>query len=219
MGSHNNLTVSFQAVLFPSDSIRKIFSWLLTSVFSLVSKGSISDNVPIPLHQIWYRQILIPTYHGTLKPLYQDIYIYPYLNIYRSPYVHIYVSIYLDIIHTYLRIYGYIAHRLFIYRVGCICNRLLSLPIGLSTVLNYPLRNASSFHFPNTSPLSEQRRAGACGEQAPFMEHLCWRPPCDGRLSIALPLTLAGQKGPIFPKKIGASGGWAEPHLLAFTAP
>ncbi|MGJ1415922.1 hypothetical protein [Sphingobacterium multivorum] len=58
---------------------------------------------------------------------------------------------------------------------------------------------------------------GTYGDQAPFMAYLYRRPPCDGRFSIALSLTLSGQKGPIFPKKIGASGGWAEPHLLAFT--
>lgn len=134
MQSRNNLSGWFQVNLYPSDLIRQIFSWLWTSVFSLESKRSISDNVlPIALQQICYGQILIPTYHGTFKALYQDIYIYPYLNIYRSPYVHIYVPIYLDIIHSFLRIYGYIAHYLSSHPIDHISNGLLGLPTRPST--------------------------------------------------------------------------------------
>lgn len=173
--------------------MRPIFSRLSTSVFSLESKGRKSDSSLIMLRRICYQKILISKYHDIIRPIYQYI-IYPDKQL-----------------------SGYIAHRLFGYRIGYICNRLFSLPIGLLTVFRYRYQNARPYYAPNTSPLSEQRRAGACGEQSPFMEHLCWRPPLDGRISIALPLTLAGQKGPIFPEKIGASGGWAEPHLLAFT--
>lgn len=206
MGSHNNPPVNLQAILFSSGLIRRIFCRLSTSFFSLESKGSISDNLPILLCRICYGQVLILTLLDTIKSLYQGSLISIYQN--------------MDIlIYTGIPPIGYIAHRLFRYRVDYICNRLFSLPIGLLTVFRYRYRNTKPYYAPNTSPLSEQRRAGACGEQSPFMEHLCWKPPLDGRISIALSLTLAGQKGPIFPKKIGASGGWAEPHLLAFTVP
>ncbi|MGO3194368.1 MAG: hypothetical protein ACTIKE_10155, partial [Sphingobacterium sp.] len=65
---------------------------------------------------------------------------------------------------------------------------------------------AQSSNDPIMSLPSGFRMEATHGDQDPFMKHLCWRPPLDGRISIALPLTLAGQKGPIFPKKIGASG-------------
>lgn len=195
MGSHNNLSAKFKAILFSSGWMRHIIFPLSTSVFSLENQGSKSDSSLILLSRICYQKILISKHHDIIRPIDQD-FIFPDKQL-----------------------SGHLAFPLFRYPIGCICNRLFSLHIGLSMVLNYPLRNDRSFHFPNTSPLSEQRRVGACGEQSPFMEHLCWRPPCDGRFSIALSLTLAGQKGPIFPKKIGASGGWAEPHLLAFTVP
>lgn len=200
MQSRNNLSVWLQAVPFCSDSMQQIFTGISTSVFSLVSKESISDNVPISLLKICYGKILVPTYHSTFKPLYQDIYIYPYLNICRSLYVYIYVSIHLDIIHTYLRICRYIAHHLSSHPIGHIYNRLLGPPIRPLRDFNFPFRDYRSHYDPILSPSSTKRR-GEHDNQAPFMEDRYRRPPCDGRFSIALPLPLAGQKRSNFPKE------------------
>jgi len=67
--------------------------------------------------------------------------------------------------------------------------------------------------------LPEERGAGGLGLKEPSNKGLCRRPPYDGRFSFAPTPDPCGSECPIFPKKIGASGGWAEPHLLAFTAP
>jgi|GEM_PF-3794894 len=197
MGPLINQSVRFQANPCSSVVIQQIFSWLSTTVFSIGSKGNISGYVPIPLRLVWYGQILVPEYHGTFTPTYLDINICPYQDIYRSPYVHIYVTIYLDIIHTYLMIYGYMANHLSSHPLGHICNRLLSPPIRPLTDLNCPFQYHRSHYDPFFSPPSEQRRLGKQEKQALPMEDLCRRPPYCGRLSIALPLTLAGQKGPI----------------------
>lgn len=64
----------------------------------------------------------------------------------KSIYHDIYIPIYQNIIYPDKQLSGYIAHRLSRYRVGCICNRLLSLPTSQSTDIGYPLRNNRSCH-------------------------------------------------------------------------
>lgn len=145
----------------------------------------------------------------------------------QPSYQYIKILIYHDIIGTiywYIICPGilsirYIAYRLSNYPIGWISNRLFSLPSSLSKVLLFLVLNNRAFYAPIIPQLSEQRQLGVTTNRHVFKVSRCRRPPYSGRLSIAPPLTLAGQKGPIFQKKIGASGGWAEPHLLAFTVP
>ncbi|MBD1421014.1 hypothetical protein [Sphingobacterium chuzhouense] len=128
----------------------------------------------------------------------------------------IYIPRYLDIKYPDIQSFRYPAHCLSGYTIGYTRDR----PFGWPTC-----PSVNHFSDPRILLLSvvtlpaEQHRAGYLWTKDLPHEDLDWRPPYDGRMSIAPPLTLPGQKGPIFPKKIGASGGWAEPHLLAFTVP
>ncbi|MBV2227185.1 MAG: hypothetical protein KUL85_10035 [Sphingobacterium mizutaii] len=102
------------------------------------------------------------TYHGVFKPSYKDIY----------------VSLYLDIIHSYLKKYGHIAHHLSSHPIGHICNRQLGPPIRPLTDLNYPFQDHRPYYGPILSPPSEQRRQGDRISRLPL-----WRAGAVDRLA------------------------------------
>jgi len=128
---------------------------------------------------------------GKLLPFYreQDIMISRYRDIYISGYRNIKVS---DI-----QLSGYPAYRLSDYPIGWISNWLLSLTSSLSKVPLFLVLNNRAFYAPIMPQPSEQRRMGGLRNQDAFTISLCRRPPYSSRLSIALTLTLSGQKGPI----------------------
>ena len=92
-----------------------------------------------------------------------------------------------DTIYPDIQIGRYIAFWISRHLIGCNASRLFDwLGISFAT---------------DTVPLSKKWREKTPMEQVHSMERGRRRPSYDGRLSIALPLTLAGQKGPIFQRK------------------
>lgn len=149
MGAHNNPSLKFQAILFSSGWMRHIIFPLSTSVFSLESNRSKSDSSLILLRRICYQKILISKHHDIIRPIDQG-FIFPDK-----------------------KLSGYITICLFIYRLGCICNGLFSLPSSLSKVFRYRHRNYRSYYGFTVSLMFQGLRSGTQGNQVPFMEGRC----------------------------------------------
>lgn len=154
MEPHNNPSLKFQAILFSSGWMRHIIFQLSTSVFSVENKWSKSDSSLILLSRICYQKILISKHHDIIRPIDQG-FIFPD----KKP-------------------SGYITICLFIYRVSCICNRLFSLPSGLSKVFRYRHRNYPSCYGLTASLIFQGRR-----REHMETKLLLWRTCTEDRLA------------------------------------